>query len=58
MKYQPAYTITPAIVHLVAEIGEIIGRCVEPGQIGGPGGTGNVVARDSNYLLDQSPSLR
>ncbi|MFN7625142.1 MAG: Fic family protein, partial [Acidobacteriota bacterium] len=26
MKYQPPYTITPAIVHLVAEIGEIIGR--------------------------------
>ncbi len=26
MKYQPPYTITPAIVNLVAEIGETIGR--------------------------------
>ena len=25
-KYQPPYTITPAIVNLVAEIGETIGR--------------------------------
>lgn len=26
MKYLPPYTITPAIVNLVAEIGETIGR--------------------------------
>jgi len=26
MKYHPPYTITPAIVNLVAEIGETIGR--------------------------------
>ena len=26
MKYQPPYTITPAIVNMVAEIGEAIGR--------------------------------
>ncbi len=26
MKYQPPYTITPAIVNLVAEIAETIGR--------------------------------
>lgn len=26
MKYQPPFTITPAVVNLVAEIGEIIGR--------------------------------
>lgn len=26
MKYQPPYTITPAIVNLVAEVGETIGR--------------------------------
>ena len=26
MKYQPPYTITPAIVNLIAEISEIIGR--------------------------------
>lgn len=26
MKYRPPYAITPAIVNLIAEIGEIIGR--------------------------------
>jgi hypothetical protein len=30
MKYQPPHTITPAIVHLVAEIGETIGRYTMP----------------------------